>query len=155
VADAYTDAVKMLARRELSEAQLRQRLARRSHAAPAIDAAVVRLRDERAIDDARVAELIARAQLAKSRGELRVRRRIEQAGISPETARRVARELFAGTDPDALVEASLAKRLKRRHIANDREFQRLYRYLVNQGFDAGSAIRALERRTNVRGPSET
>ena len=72
---AYLDALKMLARRELSEAQIRQRLQRREHDPDAIDAAVHRLREERAIDDARVAGSIARTETAiKRRGRLRVRR---------------------------------------------------------------------------------
>ena len=56
---AYVDALRMLARRELSEAQVRQRLVRREHGQAAIDEALARLRNERAIDDARVAEAIA------------------------------------------------------------------------------------------------
>ena len=63
----------MLARRELSEAQLRQRLARREHSAGDIEAAVARLRDERAIDDARAAEAIARTETGlRHRGKARM-----------------------------------------------------------------------------------
>ena len=48
----------------------------------------MRLREERAIDDTRVAEAIARTATAiKRRGKLRVRREIEQAGIAPTVAR--------------------------------------------------------------------
>ena len=73
--EPYLDALKMLARRELSEAQVRQRLARRGHDPESIDAAVARLKGERAIDDARVAEAIARTETAaKRRGRLRVSR---------------------------------------------------------------------------------
>ena len=78
----------MLGRRELSEAQVRQRLARKGHEPDAVDAAVDRLRAERAIDDARVAEAIAHTETTvRRRGKLRVRRQIEQAGIAPATAR--------------------------------------------------------------------
>jgi SOS response regulatory protein OraA/RecX len=41
---AYAAGLAMLARRELSEARLRERLRRKDHAAEAIDAAVARLR---------------------------------------------------------------------------------------------------------------
>src|SRR5947207_2390255 len=126
----------MLARRELSEAQVRQRLARRGHAEEAIDAAVSKLLEERAIDDARVAEAIARTQTAvRGRGRLRVKRQIESAGILGAVARRAVDEVFSAIDADALLEAALAKRLRGRSIADDREFQRLYRYLVGQGFE--------------------
>ena len=45
----------MLGRRELSEAQVRQRLAKRGHDEAAIDAAVTRLKSDRSLDDVRVA----------------------------------------------------------------------------------------------------
>ncbi len=145
---AYLDGLKMLARRELSEVQVRQRLARRGHDADAIDQAIAKLRAERAIDDARVAESIARTQTSiRRRGKLRVRRQIENAGIAGATARRAVDEVFAGIDDDALLEASLAKRLHGRvTIADDREFARLYRYLVGQGFEADRVMKVLEAR---------
>lgn len=145
---AYVDGLKMLARRELSEQQVRQRLARKGHDQDAIDAAVARLRDERAIDDARVAEAIARTEThVKRRGKLRVRMAIERAGIAKAAAKRAVDEVFGAIDDDALLEASLAKRLRGRDaVADDREFQRLYRYLVGQGFDSDRVLRALDRR---------
>ena len=144
---AYVDALRMLARRELSEAQVRQRLLRRGHAADAVEAAVTRLREERAIDDVRVAEVIARTQTSlKGRGELRVRRHIEQAGIAPATARRVARDTFTAIDADELIEASLRKRLRgRARVADEAEFRRLYRYLIGQGFEPDRVMSALNR----------
>jgi regulatory protein len=148
----YLDALRMLARRELSEAQVRQRLTRRGHEEEEIDAAISRLREERAIDDLRVAEAIARTQIAtKGRGELRVRRQIEQAGIAAATARRVARDAFAEIDADQLLEASLRKRLRgRTQIADDDELRRLHRYLIGQGFDGDRVISALNRHKRRR-----
>jgi regulatory protein len=149
---AYLDGLKMLARRELSEAQVRQRLARKGHDADAIDAAVTRLREERALDDARVAEAIARTQTAvRRRGKLRVRREIESAGITGATARRAVDEVFEGLDPDALIQAALAKRLRGREaIADEAEFRRLYRYLIAQGFEVDAVMKALNARRHPR-----
>ena len=134
---AYADGLKLLARRELSEQQVRQRLARRGHNEDAIDEAVARLRAERAIDDARTAEAIARTETTlRRRGKRRVRMQIERAGISSSIAKHAVDETFEAIDVDALIEASLARRLsKRGTIADDREAQRLYRYLIGQGFD--------------------
>ena len=138
----------MLARRELSESQIRQRLARKGHEPDAIDEAVARLRAERAIDDARVAAAIARTETStKRRGKLRVRMQIERAGIARETANVAVDEVFDAIDDDALIEASLTKRLLGREtIADDREFQRLYRYLIAQGFEGDRIVRALTAR---------
>lgn len=144
---AYVDALKMLSRRELSEAQVRQRLARREHDADAIDAAVARLKSERAIDDERVADAIARTEtLIKRRGSLRVRRKIESAGIAPATARRAVDANTAGDD-DTLIGLALNKRLRgRERAADDREFQRLYRFLIGQGFEPDRVARVLRGR---------
>jgi regulatory protein len=145
---AYTDAIKMLARRELSEAQVRQRLERRAHDATAIDSAVVRLRAERAIDDDRVADAIARWQsTVKRRGRFRVVREIERAGIAAETARRAADRAFQAIDRTAEIEALLARRLgSRERATSPAELARLYRYLVGQGWDADEVTRALRSR---------
>jgi regulatory protein len=147
MASAYLDALRLLGRRELSEAQVRQRLQRRQHAPEDIDAAIDRLRAERAIDDVRVAEAIARTQTAvKRRGKLRVRRQIEQAGVSAATAKRVTDEVFEALDPEALIAASLARRLRGRdRIADAAEFSRLYRYLTGQGFEPDRVLATLKK----------
>src|SRR5262245_52342705 len=111
--DTYLTALKMLARRELSEAQLRQQLTRREHPADAIDAALTRLKAERSLDDERVAGAIARSETGlKKRGRYRVLRQIEAAGIAPAIARRVVDETFATIDAEALMNEALARRLR-------------------------------------------
>ena len=139
----------MLGRRELSEAQVRERLARRGYEPDSVDAAVSRLRDERAIDDVRVAEAIVRTQSSvRGRGRLRVLREVASAGIASAIARRAVDDVFDALDADALLEASLAKRLDEREpIADDAEFSRLYRYLIGQGFEADRVIAALKARS--------
>ncbi len=142
----------MLARRELSEAQLRQRLLRRQHDPDAIDAAVTRLKAERSLDDERVAGAIARSETGlRKRGRYRVTRQIEAAGISSAIAKRVVEETFAGIDGDALLGQALARRLRgRTQIADDREFERLYRYLVAQGFEPDKVMALLRSRSASR-----
>ena len=143
---AYIDGLKMLGRRELSEKQVRQRLARKEYPPEEIDEAVARLREERAINDQRVAEAIARMETGiRKRGKVRVRLQLERAGIAKETAREAMDAVFEGIDDEALIEASLRKRLRGREtIADDREFQRLYRYLVGQGFESDRVMKTLK-----------
>ncbi|HXD73717.1 MAG TPA: RecX family transcriptional regulator [Vicinamibacterales bacterium] len=142
---AYIEGLKMLARRELSEKQVRQRLARKEFDENAIDEAIARLVEERAIDDTRVAEAIARSETSvRKRGKLRVKRKIESAGIRPTIAKQAVDEVFGGLDADALLESALSKRLKRgQSIADEREFNRLYRYLVGQGFEPDRVLELL------------
>ena len=143
---AYIDGLKMLGRRELSEKQVRQRLARKAYEPDEIDDAVTRLRQERAINDARVAEAIARTETAiRKRGKVRVRMQLERAGIAKDTARQAIDSVFEAIDDEALLEASLRKRLRGREtIADDREFQRLFRYLIGQGFESDRVMKALK-----------
>ena len=147
MSNAYGSALRMLSRRELSEAQVRQRLARQRHNEEEIDDAIAKLKSERAIDDTRVAEAVARTETGKRRGKQRVKRQIESLGISSATARRAVDEVFESIDPEALIASALAKRLRgNATISDDREFQRLYRYLVGQGFDADQVMRTLDRK---------
>jgi regulatory protein len=145
--DTYIAALRMLARRELSEAQVRQRLARRGESQESIDEAVARLKSERNIDDERVAAAIARTQTTgRHRGRRRVLQQIEAAGIDKSIASRVVDQVFQDVDPDALLSASLEKRLRgRERIADDREFQRLFRYLSAQGFDSDRILAKLRQ----------
>ena len=144
---AYLTALQQLARRELSEAQLRQRLSRRGFTPDDIDSAIDRLRQDGSLDDARVAAAIARSQLSiKKRGARRVRREIEAAGITSALAERAVAEVYAEVDADALMAAAIDRRLGARRLDDDREMARLYRYLVGQGFDADKAMTALRAR---------
>jgi regulatory protein len=149
---AYLDGLKMLGRRELSERQVRQRLARKDYSQDEIDEAVARLREERAINDQRVAEAIARTETGiRKRGKIRVRLQLERAGIAKDTARQAIDDVFEGIDAHALLEASLRKRLRGREtIEDDREFQRLFRYLVGQGFDSDQVMQALRAKRRSR-----
>ena len=149
---AYIDGLKMLGRRELSEKQVRERLARKAYEPDEIDEAVIRLREERAINDQRVAEAIARMETGiRKRGKVRVRMQLERAGIAKETAKQAIDSVFEGIDDEALIEASLRKRLRGRDtIADDREFQRLFRYLVGQGFESDRVMQALRARRKTR-----
>jgi regulatory protein len=144
--DAYIAGLKMLGRRELSEQQLRQRLARRQHDARAIDAAILRLKQERALDDTRFAHALARHEISgKRHGRLRAQRQIELAGISPALARTALDEATSGLDEDRLIEAALARRLRGDEtIADEPTFRRLYRFLLGQGFASERVLRVLK-----------
>ena len=146
MADAYVVALTLLARCELAEAQLRARLTKRKFEEDDIDAAVTRLRGERAIDDRRTALACARTQVRiKHRGRARVVRQIEALGINRDVAREAVAEVFAELDEAALLEEALDRRL--RHglsLADPAVFRRVHRYLLGQGFDP-SRVTALLR----------
>jgi regulatory protein len=145
---AYVTALGLLARRELAEAQLRARLTQRKFEHDDIDAAMTRLRRERAVDDRRTAVACARTQVRiKHRGRARVVRHIEALGINRDIARDAVAEVFAEVDEHALLEEALDRRL--RHglsLSDPAVFRRVHRYLLGQGFDPGRVTALLRAR---------
>jgi SOS response regulatory protein OraA/RecX len=143
---AYVVGLKLLAMRELGEAQLRERLSRRHFDANDVDAAVTRLRAERALDDSRTAGAYARTEAnLRGRGRFRVLRRLQAMGIAPEVAKAAVGEAFADLDDAECVERALARRLRHGEtLENPKIAARMYRYLLAQGFsaqDIGSVLR--------------
>src|SRR5262249_57258941 len=100
----------------------------------------------RAIDGQRLADVLARGvSSAGRRMKLGAQWRIERAGSAAPTARRSVEEAYGAADLEALLEASIAKRLRgRTEIVDEKEFQRLYRYLIRHGFEPARAIRPLK-----------
>ena len=145
---AYTVALTLLARRELSTRQIRQRLARRGFDRDAVDEAVAQLTSERALDDVRTAGAIARTELKlHGRGRARVLRSLHAAGIASDLAATAVDEAFASIDVDGLLLACLDKRLRPGSaIADEREMLRLFRYLVSQGFEPERVLALLRSR---------
>jgi regulatory protein len=146
--NAYLTAVRMLARRELSELQIRQRLSRKAFPEDAVGEAISRLKDERVLDDARVAGAIARTETGiRKRGPLRVRQKLAAAGITGAAADAAIEEATSQVDMDALLEAALARRLGAGGtIDDDRTMSRLYRQLTSQGFEQDRVLRLLRSR---------
>ena len=146
---AYVAALKMLARRELSEAQVRDRLERRRACEPdEIDAAVARLKREKAIDDRRTAAACARTEVrVKRHGRLRVLQQIESLGISRAVARTAVKEAFEDVDEREMLDDAIARRARRRASFDAAEARRMHRYLLVQGFDPAEVASALRKRT--------
>ncbi|HEY3162613.1 MAG TPA: regulatory protein RecX [Vicinamibacterales bacterium] len=145
---AYVAGLTLLARRELAEAQLRTRLARRKFDEDEIDAAVTRLRRERALDDRRTALACARTEVRlRHRGRARVVRQIEALGIARDVARDAVAEVFADIDETELLERALDRRLRRGLELNDAAaVRRVHRYLLGQGFDPDRVAALLRTR---------
>lgn len=145
--DAYTQALSWLARRELSESQVRSRLARRGVAAEDIDDAVDRLRRDRALDDRRVALAAARSAVTlKGRGPARVRRDVEALGIDRALARAAVEEVFGEVDQASLLDRALTRRWPRVGVPDQRVLHRIYRALLQQGFPPDQVMAALRAR---------
>jgi len=147
--DAYTTALSLLSRRELSTSQLRQRLARRKFPADEIDEVIGHLTRDRALDDHRVALASARVEATvRRRGRRRVLQRVQQLGINTAVAKAAVDEVFGDVDETAILDQAIARKLKGASArALDRKaLARLVRSLVAQGFDVAQVYGRLRKK---------
>jgi regulatory protein len=148
---AYAAGLRMLARRELSVAQVRDRLARRGFVPAAIDGAVSRLVASGTLDDVRVARAVARTRAnVKRQGRSRVVRELAVIGIARETAEQVIAEVFGELDESSLLDQALTRRLRGTVSLRDPAARRrILTALVRQGFAPEAILRAMRGRTRT------
>ena len=147
--DAYTTALTLLGRRELSAKQLRERLTRRQFTVEEIEAVIDRLTRDRTLDDRRVALAAARmAATIKGRGRRRVLQYVQQQGVSSEVAAAAVSEILGDLDEDALLDRDLEKRLRGAALASldGRGKAKLVRQLITQGFEPAAVFARLRRK---------
>ncbi|MEO5742337.1 MAG: RecX family transcriptional regulator [Vicinamibacterales bacterium] len=139
--------------RELSEAQVRARLAEKGYTDTAIKPAVARLLQDRTLDDRRAATAVARTEARVRRhGPHRVMGKLMAMQIDRDLAKDIIRELFGEEDEDALIEKTLEIRLRGNpeRLKDPRERRKILAYLIRQGFSASTASAAIRKVRNVR-----
>jgi regulatory protein len=151
---ARARALRLLAARPRTEAQIRDRLGR-DGLGEAADETLAWLRRLGYLDDAAYARGRARSLLAPGRlGPRLAERRLAAAGIPPDEARRAVEEALRGAAPQAeggwraeleLCRALAARRLRGRAPADldERERARLARFLLGRGFSGSAVARAV------------
>jgi regulatory protein len=147
---AYVQALRWLTARELSEAQVRARLADKGYTTTAITPAVERLLQDRTLDDRRAATAVARTEARVRRhGPHRVMGKLIAMHIDRDLAKDIVRELFGEEDEDALLQKTLEIRLRGNpeRLKDPRERRRILAYLVRQGFSASAASAAIRNTT--------
>ncbi|HET9467318.1 MAG TPA: RecX family transcriptional regulator [Vicinamibacterales bacterium] len=147
---AYFRALRWLTARELSEAQVRARLAEKGYTDVAIAPAIERLLENRTIDDRRAATAVARTEARVRRhGPHRVMGKLIAMHIDRDLARDVVRELFGEEDEEALIDKALDRRLRGKtdRLKDPKERQKLIAYLVRQGFSASAASAAIRNKS--------
>ena len=144
---AYQRALRRLARRDHSVAELRRALLDRGHEPDEAEAAIERLRRERYLDDAGYAERFARGRMAnQGHGRLRIRRDLRLRGVERRTVETGIKGALREVDERALVDG-LARRYWRQHAAAppERRLPRLWAFLVRRGFAPGLVRERLGR----------
>ena len=136
---AYQRALRRLARRDHSVAELRRALLDRGHDAAEVEAALERLRRERYLDDAGFAERFARSRMAhQGHGRLRIRQDLRERGVDRGvTEAGIAGALREVDERDVL--DGLARRYWRQHtgVEPQRRLPRLWAFLLRRGFAPG------------------
>ena len=147
----FQRAVKLLAAKSRSVAELRERLLSGSGTNKAIvEAVVARLREYGYLDDARFAEGYASLRL---RGTPIGRRRLERdlwlKKIDKSVADKALDSVFAETPEEDLIDRAIAKRMRLRGRPKTRaEAKSLFDHLLRQGFPfelVGEKVRAVSK----------
>jgi regulatory protein len=144
---AVNDALRLLAGRELSVAEMRARLLDRDHPVHEVEAAIAQLLEDGSLDDSRVARAYARTAVnVKGRGRVRVQRELGAKGIAREVAAAAIAEVFGDLDERSLVARAVQKKLRgRTRPATPAEHARLYQHLMRQGFSPSVVTAALRK----------
>ena len=150
VKGAYLRALRWLSARELSEAQVRARLAEKGYSDTAIKPAVERLLQDRTLDDRRAATAVARTEARVRRhGPHRVMGKLIAMHIDRDLAKEVVRDLFGEEDEALLIDQALDRRLRGKtdRLKDPHERQKILAYLVRQGFSASAASAAIRNKS--------
>jgi regulatory protein len=133
---AYQRALRRLARRDHSVAELRRALVERGHDEAEVEAALERLRRERYLDDAGFAERFARSRMThQGLGRLRIRQGLRQRGVDRGQAEAGIAGALREVDEREVLDG-LARRYWRQHATVEpaRRLPRLWAFLLRRGF---------------------
>ena len=132
-------ALRRLARRDHSEAELRRALARDGFPTDVIDATLARLRAEKYLDDEGFASRFARSRVAhQGLGRNRVRQALRARGVSRAIIEKGVAEALQDVSETEVLE-SLARRYWRQHVRDEplQRIRKLWAFLLRRGFPAG------------------
>ena len=149
-ARAFQRAVKLLAAKPRSIAELRERLSERSTSKAVVETVIERLREYGYLDDERYALGYASSKL---RQQPIGRRRLKQSLVLKKVDRTVADEVldqvFNETPEEQLIDQAVEKRIRVRGRPKTRaEAKSLFDYLLRQGFPfelASDRVRAVSK----------
>ena len=136
---AFASALRRLARRDHSEAEIREALAGLGHDREEIDETIARLKSARYLDDKGYAERYTRSRVGSHlHGRIRVRHDLKQRGVAGELVERALTTVVAdGTEREALDNA--ARKYWRFHasVPPETRLRRMWGFLLRRGFPAG------------------
>jgi regulatory protein len=135
---AYGRALGRLARRDHAEAEIRRVLRRAGHGEDEVEAAVTRLRGQRALDDERYAEAFARSRLLhRGLGRNRIERELRQRGVARAVVKKSLGEALADISEASALEAQARRYWRARTNDEPRDrVRKLWAFLLRRGYPA-------------------
>ena len=138
-------ALRLLARRDYTAHELRQKLADRGHAPATVDDVLSQLADEGLQSDERVAAAFVRSSVRRrGRGRLRIARELEARGVDRSLVQRLTAEIDAEDEAAAIAAILARKRWPAAPTLADR--RKMFQHLLRRGFSAEAIGRALRHR---------
>ena len=133
---AYEDGLRRLARRDHSEAELRQALLRKGFAAEEVQLALDRLVRNRHLDDVAFAERFARSRLAsQARGRNHVRVALASRGVEPAIADQALAEALRDVSEAEMLDQLAKKYWAQRKREEPRQrLRKLWNFLLRRGY---------------------
>ena len=147
-------ALKLLARRPHSVAEIEDRLRRKSDVdEETLRRVLKRLEELGYLDDRRFASAYASSRIAaRPLGAQRIRNDLRRRKVSEELTELAITDAFAETSEESLIDRAIAKRIRVRGVPATRdESQKLFAHLIRQGFSFDLALRKIRELTGSAG----
>ncbi|MFZ5928882.1 MAG: regulatory protein RecX [Acidobacteriota bacterium] len=143
-------ALRLLAGRALTVAQLKEKLRRRAADAASVERVVAQLKEYGALDDRRFAESFSSSRATSGQfGSRRVLAELARRKVASKVAEQAVRKAFQDLDEDQLVRAWLERKYRNQDLGallgEPAKLAGVYRRLRHAGFSSGAAIRVLRR----------
>jgi len=149
--DPLAAALRMLARRPYSIAEMRKALEKKCPQSGQVPEAIARLRELGYLDDRKFAEQYAYS-LAKNRafGPHRLRRELKAKLVNYREIQPAVERVYQDTPVQALLEQALAKKLRTLRLPlTPARLHALCQSLLRRGFNAGDIIKAVRARAEL------
>ena len=152
---AYLSALRILRYRFNSAAELRRKLIAKGIERELIDQVLVKLTNEKWLDDARFAGAYVRTRILKRIGRARIRRELMAAGVADDIIEDAIRANINAEDEREKAIAAGTKRLAILQRRNDPQQTRnkLTVYLLKQGYD-GALVRSIVKEILLANPHD-
>ena len=135
---AYGRALGRLARRDHAEAEMRRALRKAGHGPDEVEAAVTRLKEQKALDDGRFAEAFARSRLRyRGLGQRRIASELQHRGVARAVVEKGLGEALQDVSEGKALEAQARRYWQARTKDEPRtRVRKLWAFLLRRGYPA-------------------